>query len=90
MERPRQPRRVVRRNKLHEYIGLRRTQLDKMINSGDFPSLFPLREGGRAKGIYEDVVALWQTWRQARLEGKTNLSWREWEKRHAERDGGSP
>jgi hypothetical protein len=53
-----------------------------LIARDEFPKPFPAYPGARAMVVYEDEVALWQLWRDARLEARTELTWTEWFERY--------
>jgi predicted DNA-binding transcriptional regulator AlpA len=55
-----QTRRIIRLYNLPELTGLKRTRIQELIASGEFPRPFPLTESGRAKGIFEDDLIEWQ------------------------------
>ena len=50
--------RILRRKQLPEFCGLRRTQIDALIERGDFPR--PIRIGQRAVGWLESEIGEWQ------------------------------
>jgi predicted DNA-binding transcriptional regulator AlpA len=56
---------IIRQRDLPEYTGLKRTQLQKLIDNGEFPKPIRLAENGRAKGWIEREVELWQLKRLA-------------------------
>lgn len=72
-------RKVIRRKDWPEFVGLGRCQILNMQAEGSFPQGFPVHQGGRAIVLYEDTLALWQRWRDARRNGETALSWLEYE-----------
>lgn len=52
--------RVFRKEDLHEYCGLQRTQINELIRSGRFPAPVPVYPGGRAVIWLEDELVKWQ------------------------------
>jgi predicted DNA-binding transcriptional regulator AlpA len=54
-------RRIIRIRDLSKWTGLGRTQNNELIANGELPTPFPLTEGGRAKGVFEDDLIEWQT-----------------------------
>ncbi|WP_375157677.1 helix-turn-helix transcriptional regulator [Bradyrhizobium sp. RDT46] len=65
----RQARNIIRLHSLPELTGLKRTRIQELIASGEFPKPFALTDGGRAKGIFEDDLIEWQ--RRRSSESKT-------------------
>jgi len=60
-------RKVIRRNKLPEYVGLKKTQIDALVrNDPSFPKGFKPTEGGHATVYFEDEIAAWQERRAGR------------------------
>lgn len=56
-----QPRRIIRRTALKDYIPLGDTQLaEHEKNDPDFPKKVPLSAAGRAVGYFEDEVITYQ------------------------------
>jgi prophage regulatory protein len=53
-----QPDKIVRLKDLPHYVGLRRTQIEEMIQRGEFPK--PIKLGPRAKGWLASEIAQWQ------------------------------
>jgi predicted DNA-binding transcriptional regulator AlpA len=80
----RRARRILRWAQLPAHVGLAKTQIEELIGREEFPRPFPAYEGARNKCFYEDEVASWQLWRDARLEGTTELTWTEWFKRYGD------
>jgi predicted DNA-binding transcriptional regulator AlpA len=58
-------RRIIRKHDLPTYTGLQRSALNELIKKGQFPPLFPLSDGGRAMGSWEDDIIDWQLSRRA-------------------------
>jgi predicted DNA-binding transcriptional regulator AlpA len=56
---------VVRRRDLPKYVGLKRTQLDALIASGQFPEGVLVRDGGRARIWLESEILARQATRLA-------------------------
>lgn len=52
--------RIIRKYQLPEYTGLKKSALDALINSDDFPKPFRPSQGGRALCWFEDEIAEWQ------------------------------
>jgi predicted DNA-binding transcriptional regulator AlpA len=50
-------RRVIRRNKLPQYLGVERSTIDEMIAKGWLHPFCPTGEDGRAQVVFEDEVA---------------------------------
>ena len=50
--------RIVRANELPAYTGLKSTQIDALIQRGDFPK--PVRLSERRKGWLESELIAWQ------------------------------
>jgi prophage regulatory protein len=57
--------RIIRKRDLPDYCGLRRTQIEALIERGDFPRPIKLTDGGRAIGFLETEIAEWQAKRIA-------------------------
>jgi prophage regulatory protein len=55
--------RIVRANELPAYTGLKSTQIDALIQRGDFPA--PVRLSERRKGWIESELVTWQQQRIA-------------------------
>jgi prophage regulatory protein len=55
---------IIRKKDLPSYVGLQRTQIELLIERGEFPKPIPLSDSGRAIGWVEAEVWAWQ---QARL-----------------------
>jgi predicted DNA-binding transcriptional regulator AlpA len=72
--------RILRQKELKAFDGLGRdTKRNELIARGEYPSPFPLSEGGRTKGWWERELLAWQRWRAARQEGRAapGSSWRD-------------
>ena len=52
--------RVIRLSELPIYVGLKRSQIDELIRSGEFPPPIKLSDTGRAKGWLEHEIIAWQ------------------------------
>jgi prophage regulatory protein len=52
----RQPRRLIRRKRVLELLGIKRTALDAALARGDFPRPVTIFAGGRANAWAEDEV----------------------------------
>jgi hypothetical protein len=50
-------RRVIRRNKLPQFLGVQRSTIDEMIAKGWLHPFCPTGEDGRAQVVFEDEVA---------------------------------
>jgi predicted DNA-binding transcriptional regulator AlpA len=57
--------RIYRLRDLPEFVGLRRTQINELIQLGQFPSPVPLSDSGRAIGFLETDLIAWQNARIA-------------------------
>jgi prophage regulatory protein len=67
------PHKIVRRKQLQQYVGIRNTTLDTLIEKGEFPRPIPL--GTRAVGWLLSEVTEWQRRRIAeRDSGKADRS----------------
>jgi predicted DNA-binding transcriptional regulator AlpA len=64
-------RRIIRRKNLPDYVGLQRSQIDQLIQRGEFPAPITLADGGRARGWFEDEIAEWQ---QRRIKSRTGTA----------------
>jgi prophage regulatory protein len=55
-----QPRleRIIRKRQLHEFVGIRRTQVEQLISEGTFPK--PIKLSTRAVGWTESSLIAWQ------------------------------
>jgi prophage regulatory protein len=62
--------RILRKNELLAYVGLKKSQPSELIASGQFPSPIPLTDTGRAVGWLESEVADWQQSRIAVRDSK--------------------
>jgi prophage regulatory protein len=62
--------RILRRPQVLEATGYSRTQLQELIDKGEFPPPFPLSDTGRAVGWFEDDVVAWQQRRLAKRNAK--------------------
>jgi prophage regulatory protein len=60
--------RIVRANELPAYTGLKSTQIDALIQRGDFPK--PVKLSERRKGWLESELITWQQSRIATREQK--------------------
>ena len=56
--------RIIRKRDLPRYVGLQRTQIELLVERGEFPKPVPLSDSGRAVGWSESELWAWQ---QARL-----------------------
>jgi prophage regulatory protein len=63
--------RILRRPQVLAATGYQRTQLQELIDKGEFPPPFPLSDTGRAVGWLEDEVISWQQRRLAKRNAKT-------------------
>jgi prophage regulatory protein len=57
--------RIIRERDLPAFCGLKRTQIQQLIQRGEFPKPIKLSASGRAKGWIEDELAIWQRQRLA-------------------------
>lgn len=69
MEAHKRPDRIIRRHELDQFVGLRRTQIDCLIDKGEFPRPFKLSDTGRAVGWLEGEIVEWQRQRAAKRDG---------------------
>lgn len=53
---PKSPRRIIRMAQLREIYPLSESHIYSLIKQGLFPKPFPLVQGGRAVGWYEDDI----------------------------------
>jgi len=68
------PPRIIRKHKLPQYLGLGKTKVQELIDQGQL-AVFPLTEGGRAKGALEDdIIALQQRLRERATAPKVDAS----------------
>ena len=58
--------RVIRLRELPQYVGLQRTQIDELIQRGEFPAPVKLSDSGRAKAWLEHEIVAWQQLRLAK------------------------
>jgi prophage regulatory protein len=58
---------AFRKRDLPDFVGLKRTQIETLIERGDFPK--PIRLSERAIGFLESEIALWQQRRIAKRDG---------------------
>jgi prophage regulatory protein len=56
---------IIRASELPDYCGLRRTQIDTLIERGEFPK--PVKLSERRKGWIESELIAWQ---QSRIAGR--------------------
>jgi prophage regulatory protein len=57
--------RLYRRKEMLDFVGLRSTQLDELMKSGEFPKPIPLSDAGRAVAWLESDLVAWQAGRIA-------------------------
>jgi predicted DNA-binding transcriptional regulator AlpA len=57
--------RIIREAELPAYTGLKKSQINNMIEAGEFPAPIRLTESGRAKGWLETEITQWQLRRAA-------------------------
>jgi prophage regulatory protein len=62
--------RIIRKKDLPNFVGLQRTQIELLIQRGEFPKPVPLSDSGRAIGWLEHEVWAWQ---QSRLAKRDKL-----------------
>ena len=62
--------RIIRERDLPQYVGLRRTQIAVLIAAGEFPAPIKLVNSGRAKGLLEADLLVWQRDRIAKRGGE--------------------
>jgi prophage regulatory protein len=60
--------RIIRKKDLPNYVGLQRTQIELLVERGEFPRPVPLSDSGRAIGWLEHEVWAWQQQRLAKRE----------------------
>lgn len=58
--------RIIRKKDLPDFVGLKRTQIESLIERGEFPKPVTLSDGGRAIGWLESEVTEWQQRRIAK------------------------
>jgi predicted DNA-binding transcriptional regulator AlpA len=63
------PARVVRLNKLHEFLGIQRSQIAKLVEQGLLHP-FSLGPGGRSKVVLETEIAEYQAAAIAKAQAK--------------------
>jgi predicted DNA-binding transcriptional regulator AlpA len=63
---------VVRKKDLSRFVGLNRTQIEQLINRGEFPRGMKVSDSGRARIWTEEEIAEWQQARLAKREGKAS------------------
>jgi prophage regulatory protein len=54
--------RIIRKQQLHEFVGIKRTVIEQLISEGKFPA--PIKLSARAVGWTESSLIAWQ---QARI-----------------------
>jgi prophage regulatory protein len=62
--------RIIRKNELLKYVGLRKSQLAELITAGQFPKPVALSDTGRAIGWLESEIIAWQQERIAARDHK--------------------
>jgi len=62
--------RIIRKKDLPNYVGLQRTQIEQLIERGEFPRPVPLSNSGRAVGWIECELWAWQQQRLAKREAE--------------------
>lgn len=62
--------RIIRKKDLPNYVGLQRTQIEQLIERGEFPRPVPLSDSGRAVGWIESELWAWQQQRLAKREAE--------------------
>jgi prophage regulatory protein len=62
--------RIIRKKDLPSFVGLQRTQIELLIERGEFPKPVPLSDSGRAIGWLESEVWHWQQQRLAKRAAK--------------------
>ena len=62
--------RLYRFRDLPQVVGLKRTQIQKLIDEGKFPRPIKLSDGGRAVAWLEEDLSRWQTQRVAARDAK--------------------
>jgi prophage regulatory protein len=63
---------IIRKKDLPNYVGLQRTQIELLIERGEFPRPVPLSDSGRAIGWLEHEVWAWQQARLAARDGSSS------------------
>ena len=58
--------RIIRKKDLPNFVGLQRTQIEGLIERGEFPKPIPLSDSGRAIGWLESEIWAWQQQRLAK------------------------
>lgn len=51
---------IIRLKDLPAFCGLRRTQIAKLIEAGEFPAPIKLSDSGRARGFLSSEIEAWQ------------------------------
>ncbi len=62
--------RIIRKRDLPNYVGLQRTQIEQLIERGEFPKPIPLSDSGRAVGWIESEIWAWQQRRLAKRDAR--------------------
>jgi prophage regulatory protein len=57
---------IIRKKDLPSFVGLQRTQIELLIERGEFPKPIPLSDSGRAIGWIEHELWAWQQSRLAK------------------------
>jgi prophage regulatory protein len=60
--------RIIRLAELPQYVGLKRTQIDQLIQEGRFPH--PVKLSARRKGWLESELIVWQQQRIAERDNR--------------------
>jgi len=58
--------RFIRQKNLPEFVGLQRTQIEVLIERGEFPKPISLNDKGRSKAWLESEIVAWQVSRIAK------------------------
>jgi predicted DNA-binding transcriptional regulator AlpA len=69
-ERPVRADHIIRGADLATFVGLKRTQVQVLIQNGEFPAPVPLSDNGRSKGFLESEIRRWQIERIAKRDAQ--------------------
>jgi len=54
------PNRLYRQSDVEQFVGLKRSQINELVRTGDFPKPLKLTDRGRAKAWLESELVEWQ------------------------------
>jgi predicted DNA-binding transcriptional regulator AlpA len=69
---------ILRYPAVVEMTGINRSQIEDLVEKGEFCKPTKLIEGGRSVGFFADEVELYVEWRRSRRDGTTTETWKEW------------